>query len=248
MVRNPWLDLHGRFVLPEDQTILLRDKRFFEDKFKLQLQLPPVPFINNPEIANVIVLAKNPGYAPTNDAELEHYPDFVEQNLAALSFESDCPFFYLDARFEGADGYVWWNKVLADVFRVCYEQCEISRQDVVKRIACVQWYPYHSKRFMQPLEPLHSQAFSFNLVAQAATQEKLFIILWGAENERLWRTSVPNLPEDCIRLNSQQMPRLSRGNMRTQDFSRLIQTLCLQAAQQGAAPMRAGRPGLQAGG
>ena len=221
---NPWLDLHGLFVLPEDQAILLRDNRFFEDRFKLQTQLPPVPFLNNPEVADVVILAKNPGYSPTNDAELKRYPNFLEQNIAALTFESDCPIFYLDTRFQGADGYVWWDKVLRNVFVACYEQYKMPRQEVIKRISCAQWYPYHSKRFKPPLEPLYSQEYSFSLVAEAARQNKLFVILWGAENERLWRTSVPNLPDNCITLNSKQTPHLSRGNMKPQDFTRLIQT------------------------
>jgi len=225
-VKNPWLDLHGHFVLPEDQATLLRDERFFEDRFKLQLQLPPVPFLNNPVATDVVILAKNPGYAPTNDTDIERYPDLVEQNIAALTFDCDCPIFYLDACFKGCDGYVWWNQALDDVFRACHVLCGMSRQEVIEKISCVQWYPYHSKRFKQPKEQLPSQAYSFNLVAQAAKQKKLFVILWGTQNERLWRTSVPSLPDDCITLNSQQTPRLSRGNMTPQDFSRLIQTLC----------------------
>lgn len=102
----------------------------------------------------------------------------------------------------------------------------MPRQEVIKRLSCVQWYPYHSKSFKQPLEPLPSQEYSFDLVAQAAKQNKTFVILWGDGNERLWRTNVLNLPDDCIRLNSQQSPQLSRGNMKPQDFSRLISILC----------------------
>ena len=102
-MENPWVNLQDSYVLPKDQAVLQRDKRFFDDKFKLQLQLPPVPFLNDPKLSDVVILAKNPGYSPSNDSDLERFPELAEQNIAALTFNSDCPFFYLDSRFKGSD-------------------------------------------------------------------------------------------------------------------------------------------------
>ncbi len=225
---NPWKNLQGQFVLRDDHDTLLRDKRFYQDKYKLQLQLPPVPFLNDPETSRLVILAKNPGYSQTNDDDLVRFPELVSQNIAALTFKSDCPLFYLDPRFKGSDGYIWWKQVLGDVLQASRERYGVSQEAVVKGIACVQWYPYHSKRFRQPLETLPSQPYSFDLVKKAATakREKLFVILWGTRNEHLWRTSVPELPKDCILLNSQQCPRLSRGNMSQEDFDRIINAVC----------------------
>lgn len=232
-MNNPWTKLGKKFVLPEDAALLPRDKENADPRFKLQLQLPPVPYIGNPATARVVILAKNPGYAETNDDEYQREPLLKKECIRSLMFESRCPFFFLDSRFKGTDGYEWWDKVLRDVFDACYQR-GVERERVLERISCVQWHPYHSARFKHPLPAesrmttrhLPSQEYSFHLVNQAIKNKSQFVLLWGNENERLWRGSVPKLPTRTIRLRSSQTPRLSRGNMNEADFEKVVAALC----------------------
>jgi hypothetical protein len=221
-VQNPWQSLPaGSYVAPGDAPHVQRVNQVSSPEFVLHTELPPVPFIGDPRTADLIVLAKNPGYAGTEAAELDQFPTLTRLSLDALTFASTPPFFYLSASLRGTAGHTWWSARLRDLFAACKAR-GVEQDAVIARIACVEWFPYHSKRFRPLNAILPSQHYAFGLVRQAVERGATFVFLFGDGNEKLWRTHVPTLPADCIRLNSSQQTTLSGNNMKPHDFERIV--------------------------
>lgn len=221
-LENPWRSLApGSYVAVADLPHMHDANPGGSPEFALHTEVPPVPFIGDPRTADLIVLAKNPGYAGTEADELTRFPTLSRLNLDALTFSSTPPFFYLAPSLRGAAGYTWWSSKLRGLFAAC-ETRGVTQDQAIARIACVEWFPYHSKRFRPLKAVLPSQRYSFELVRQAADRGATFVFLFGDGNENLWRTHVPSLPADCIRLNSVQQTTLSRNNMAPADFERIV--------------------------
>src|SRR5713101_5540292 len=141
---NPWVRLPSRapFILPGDLD---------------NLSVIPVPYAGVPGTAQLVLLQLNPGLSP-DEAELMNDPYYVEQNRKALTFESRVPFWPLDERLAGTPGHVYWKAKLR------WLAAELGEDFVRERIFCAEFYPYHSKEFYGPRQPVPSQAFAFGLV------------------------------------------------------------------------------------
>ncbi len=67
---------------------------------------------------------------------------------------------------------------------------ECGRARVAKRLICVEFFPYHSKRFGHADLRLPSQQYTFQLVRLAIARSALIILSRG---KRLWLGAVPEL-------------------------------------------------------
>jgi hypothetical protein len=228
-LENPWTKVGARYALPEDEWYVRRYNIKAKPPQQAQLQVPPQPYIGNPLTARVILLGKNPSYSPVDDDDLARVSELETENMRALTFESEYPFFSLDPRFEGTNCFKCWNDALADLLTACQNDHEVDRDTVLSRLAVVQWHPYRSQRsfdFKDLEEPLVSQAYNLELIREAIRANRVFVLQYGASNEKQWRGKLPELPKDCITTNSPQSPLLSRGNLSPEGFERLVATLC----------------------
>lgn len=235
-MENPWKKVGARYALPQDEWYVRRYNIKAKPPQQAQLQVPPQPYIGNPSTARVILLGKNPSYAPIDDEDLARLPDLETAYMCALTFENDYPFFVLDPRFEGTNCFKVWNDALADLFAACQNDHGVDRDTVLSRLAVVQWHPYHSQRsfdFKDLEEPLISQAYNLEMIREGIRASRLFVLQYGASNEKQWRAKLPELPKDSVTTNSPQSSLLSRGNLSPENFERLVKKLC--AEETGAA-------------
>ena len=228
-MENPWKKIGQRHIHPDDEKMVLQYNRSVEKKHPPEMvhrELPPLPYLGNARTARVILLGKNPSYSDIDETEADALPALYDENFKSLTFESDCPLFYLDARFKGTNVYHWWWGVLGALITACEER-GTDAETVLGRIACAQYHPYRSRESFVPKEPFPTQEYTFQLVREAVKNEgTVFVLLYGAVNERLWRQAVPPLPATCIRLKSAQASSVTPGNMAPTDWEQLVKTLC----------------------
>jgi hypothetical protein len=230
-LENPWSKVGARYALPQDEWYVRRYNIKAKPPQQAQLQVPPQPYIGNPVTARVILLGKNPVYSPVDDDDLARVPELETEKMCGLTFESERPFFSLDPRFEGTNFYKLWNDALADLLNACQNDHGVDRDTVLSRLAVVHWHPYHSQRsfdFKDLEEPLISQAYNLELVRDAIRAGKVFVLQYGASNEKQWRAKLPELPKDCVTTSSPQSSLLSRGNISPENFERLVKALCAE--------------------
>jgi hypothetical protein len=142
---------------------------------------------------------------------------YVEQNRRTLSFDSEPAFFCLSNKFSSTPGYQWWNTRLKELIQ------EVGRPNVLGKVMCIQYFPYHSKKFRQYSELLPSQAFSFYLVEQAMNQGKVIVIM---RRKQVWPRHVAGLAGySYIELSSPRSASISRKNVKGNGFDRIVEAL-----------------------
>jgi hypothetical protein len=179
---NPWqkLPLLKPFVLPEDNGALSAFNASASDGSFVHLELLPEPFLGRPK-APVVVLGLNPGF---KEADLAQHSDplFVSRSRNNLLHgTADYPFYLLDP---GIARTKWWDRKLGSLVT------RVGRQVVARGVLCVEYFPYHSRRFHHRKVQVPSQNYSFGLVRQALHREAVIIVLRG---QRLWFAAVPEL-------------------------------------------------------
>src|SRR5439155_16276221 len=115
-LRNPWTKLPRKppFILPSDHAAIAAFNKHAPRKFKIVEHLLPVSYLGKPD-APILLLNLNPGYNP-EDEYRQTSKLFVEVSKRVLMHdEKKSPFYFLDARIEGADddigpGTRWWRK------------------------------------------------------------------------------------------------------------------------------------------
>jgi hypothetical protein len=195
--------LEAPFVLPEDEAEVRRfNTRVTADKM-LHLEILPEPFLGDPS-APVVLLNLNPGWNAQHDPINHARSDFIRANNANLRHEpSEYPFYLLDPHLLPYRT-LWWERRLASLIS------ETSLRAVAQNVLCVEYFPYHSKRFKGG-KTLPSQLYSFALVS-AAIERKAVILLMRAK--RRWLEAVPKLYgyENLYEASSVQSAYVSRRN------------------------------------
>jgi hypothetical protein len=189
------------FVLPEDKGPLSSFNASASDDFFVHLELLPEPFLGSPN-APVVVLGLNPGF---KEADLTQHSDplFVSRSRCNLVHgPSGYPFYLLDP---GISRTKWWDRKLGSLIK------RVGRQVVAQGVLCVEYFPYHSRRFQHRRVQVPSQKYSFGLVRQALNRGAVIIVLRG---QRLWLAAVAELwsYRSLYRTNSVQNPILSPRN------------------------------------
>lgn len=211
-MQNPWINLpkNDPYILFEDQEAFETHGLSTQD-FGLRLEVLPVPFIGSLNSAKIVLLGLNPGFS--EDDLIKPQEDF-EENQKALTFSSSIPFYCLNPLWQKNGGYVWWSKILKQLISIK------GLSVVQKETMCIQYFPYHSKSFVRVPFTLPSQNFSFDLVREAIKKNLIIVVM---RSKKLWFEAVPELISyPYIEVKNYRRPFLSRNNMRSEDFDKIL--------------------------
>jgi len=226
---NPWSNLpdEAPYVLPCDfgKVRKFNKGRRANDPRKIKTRLLPEPFLGNPD-APVVILGLNPGF--NKKAFRQHRrPDFAKRLRSNLMHDSvdrsGCPLYLIDdvlLPHPKEPGRKWWDRVL----RKWIDDPDIGRQAVAHGVFCVEFFPYHSKKFGHSRLKLKSQEYSFSLVRRAMDRDAVIVVLWGY---RYWKEAIAELSSypRLFRMKSRQNPVISQKN-------------CSQGCLQGAEELK----------
>lgn len=190
-------------MLAEDRAPVERFNSRIAEPFRVHLDALPEPFVGRPD-APVVLLALNPGYSD-DDAALHALPAFAARLRANLAHEPQAYPFYLLDPANGGPGRDWWRQHLKPLLQ------EFSEERVANALLCVEYFPYHSRRFHASAPRLASQDYGFALVRHAVTRGAVVVSMRAY---RLWSAAVPELaaPGRLVRLRSSQNVTLSSQN------------------------------------
>lgn len=122
----------------------LRDARPGRGDTFNHLSLLPMPYIGDLGHANIFVLMRNPGFS-AKEYEIEARHE-IHKGLAdnlRQDFADDKPrFWYFSPGAKDHPGYEYWYRR----FGIATSE-ENLRSKLEQRLAVIQWYPYHSKKF-----------------------------------------------------------------------------------------------------
>jgi hypothetical protein len=199
---NPWRQLPNKFpfVLSQEAQLIEQFNSTAIDRFKVHLEILPEPYLGNPD-APVVLLGLNPGF---KESDIEQHRDarFAALSRANLLHEpAEYPFYLLDPTI---DRTKWWERKL----RCLIEQFGCLK--VAREVFCVEFFPYHSRRFRQAKVCVPSQQYSFSLVKRAISRGAVILQLRG---NNYWLRNVPELAKyQVYRPNSVQNPSISPRN------------------------------------
>ncbi|MEO3387588.1 hypothetical protein [Mesorhizobium sp. CAU 1741] len=154
-------------VHPQDADQILNDPQVYEDEtetpegWMVASQLPgvhlgllPTPYTGNLRKADIFILMLNPGLAAVDfyAERQQDYRDRLVRNIRQENLDEDAyPFFALDPRFCWSGAYKWWMGKLEKTIQAIARQRAIgfvdATQELARRLAVVELFPYHSKSF-----------------------------------------------------------------------------------------------------
>jgi hypothetical protein len=204
---NPWASLTDQsYVFPDDLALIEgHNKRYRGSDFEIKLGVMPEPFIGSPD-AKIWLLNLNPGF---EENDLLHGPDVIKMQMRAATLQSP-KFEYLDSRYEVTGGHRWWSRYLGPTIRTH------GLETVMTSFFCVEYFPYHSRRYRALPQKLPSQAFTSALVKHGCAKQKHFIIM---RQKEAWLSLVPELANaHTVELRNRRNVWISANNMTDQNF------------------------------
>ena len=207
MTDNPWsaLPLKAPYVLPTDEPAIRSFNAKSHPDIAVRLELIPEPFLGSPS-APVILLNLNPGFDNREVPLHSSNPVFIDLSRRNLSHGvSDYPFYLLHPQASASLGQSWWKTKLREPI------LQVGLETVARNLLCVEFFPYHSKRFAGARLKVPSQHYGFDLVRTAIARGALVVVMRGGGS---WQAAVPELATypRLHRLNSVQNVSISRGN------------------------------------
>jgi hypothetical protein len=184
---NPWTQLPDEppFVLPGEKAAIDAFSQRVGNVHTIRMDYLPEPYLGDPK-APIILLSLNPGFAD-EDRRLFEDPYGRERGRGNLYHApSAFPFYLLDPRLEFASGAAWWRNRLDALIRIAGDEI------VANRVFCVEFFPYHSRRYKDLGHILDSQRYSFHLVEKAIDGRALIIVMRAWKR---WCTHVPRLAD-----------------------------------------------------
>jgi len=217
-MQNPWNDLpqQSPFILPIDQPHLNQVTWKDGDRSRLRFEMYPVPYLGNPDMAEVYLLTLNPGFTESYKEEVDN-PDFVQELQKSYTFKSTPPLYVLDPRFSQTGGFLYYAARLKELIDT------VGWHAVVHKVMILEFSAYHSQTYRQLPFTLPSQHFSFALVKQAMAQKKTIIF---QRSKKLWIQAIPELADyPTLQLNSYRAPYVSKKNLGEAAFQQVVQML-----------------------
>ena len=221
--------------------------------FEVRTDLFPEPHIGDIQYAKVILLALNPGVKYDKEThkikELDWYKNNPEvTNILKDNLKGDIKeYYYLNDDINPnnlSPGHSWImrrtltkNKFFKE-FQEGNEEISITKKRVYKKIACIQFFPYHSAKFNYIQgEYLKSQIHNFKLLDWAMNNNKIIVCLRSIE---YWNTALLFIKSknklstysNLIELKKDKNDKgsiltyISKGNLKNEaDFKRIIEKL-----------------------
>lgn len=182
--RNPWINLPAKapYVLPEDEDTIVQFNKKLHADYRIQVNTLPEPYFGYKD-APVVLLCLNPGFSD-EDCEVHATPEFqalLRNNY--LHEPAEYPFYYLNPRFQNP-GRNWWESKLKQLLK------RVPREQLASSLFCIEYFPYHSRKFKRTAFALSSQKYGFYL-ARLAMEKKAVLILMRSHS--LWYQAVPEL-------------------------------------------------------
>lgn len=215
---NPWPEVAKQknppYLAKCDREIKLADF------YNLRVELLPQPYLGNVGSAKVICLLLNPGCSGTEDnveLDCQRLQKALRDNLGS----SESRLVYLDDEFDWTSGGKWMRQKILNPLSAY----GVTRDDLNRNFAVVEYFPYHSKAFNVRLdEPLRSQRYGFELVRQAIMNNAIVLLMRGKE---LWHKAVPELQgsSNCITPHSTRNVILSEKNLGKEQFAKVVAAL-----------------------
>ena len=167
-----------------------------------------------------MLLNLNPGFSE-NDYLFYARPEACaasRQNL--LHGATDYPFYFLNPRLRDPahpSGPEWWSQKLRRLTDAC------GVETVAAKLACVELFPYHSRRYRAVGAILPSQRYGFELVRQAMARGAYLVMMRA---KAPWLKAVPELAAyPYVELNSKQNVTISPNNLPPKQFDVLVERL-----------------------
>lgn len=215
---NPWLEVTKQknppYLAKCDREIKLADF------YNLHVELLPQPYLGDVLSARVICLLLNPGCSGSED-NIELNCCRLQKALRDNLSLSAPRLVYLDDEFDWTSGGKWMRQKILDPL----SKHGVTRNDLNRNFAIVEYFPYHSRTFDVRLgAPLESQRYGFELVRRAIRDNAIILLMRGKE---LWREAVPELQEfgNCIIPHSTRNVILSERNLGKEQFAKVVEVL-----------------------
>lgn len=212
------MDTARPFVLPQDLPYILELNRYRKNNasHRIQLNIPPTPFVGSTSAAVVVLLA-NPGIG-VGDQRQQTTHTALEQIYAGFQKGRSAPFWPLLDSFENTNAGRWWTSKTLDLAD------EIGgRRELAKRLQAVEVHGYHSEKWAPPMTNFPFQAYGFELVRRAIDRDAFIM----GRARSYWYSAVPELrryPRHIQSLVSSQSAYLSRANLGS-NFRKVIRAL-----------------------
>jgi hypothetical protein len=205
IMENPWLTLpdEAPYCLASDSRLLHEFNSAANDATRIHLEIMPEPFLGRPE-SKVVLLNLNPGFSDEEQQyhDLDQY--FRNATLDNLAYRPQpYPFYFLDPTVQ-SPGHVWWRSRLRSLIE------RFSAEQLAQDLLCVEYFPYHSRRYDRRVPFVASQEYGFDIVRHAIQRGAVILTMRAAA---LWLAAVPELAEgNTYRLNSSQSVYVTMAN------------------------------------
>jgi hypothetical protein len=207
-MENPWKSLptQAPYLLPSDAQAIISYNSSADVIHRIRHGLLPEPYLGRAD-AEIVLLNLNPGFSENDHLLYEQaYAQTVwKKNILHESLEY--PFWLLDPRLAQFPGPKWWARHLKEPIQVASQGVKTA----ANKICCIEFFPYHSKRYAWKDGILESQKYSFHLAELAIERDAVIIIMRGAKQ---WYEAVPQLSKHKgkFELHSNQNVVISKGN------------------------------------
>jgi hypothetical protein len=216
---NPWLALpkQAPYILPEDAEVIAACGSKADG---LRLDILPDPYVGSPSTSRVVFLALNPGF---RDADLDvdmQSALYVQQTRANLLHEATTPFYFFNEGLAFNGGNVWWSRILKPL-----TVAGITKRQLGEQVMCIEYLPYHSKKYKRLGRLLPSQEYTFQLVREAIKAHKVIVMM---RSEKIWLEAIPELSSyGYMMVKNPQNPVISVANLGQDNFNLLYETLAV---------------------
>jgi hypothetical protein len=205
-MENPWrsLRMEAPYVYEADRPAVDAFNTQAGEDHCIHTDLLPEPFLGSKD-APIVLLNLNPGFDERDYLTYEH-PDALDAwRKNAVHEPLAYPFYLLDPQFSHAGGARWWREKLKEPIQIA------GAHAVANMILCIEYFPYHSRKFKPMHRLVETQQYSFALVNQAIDRNAVIVLMRG---KRLWEGAVPRLSESprLFTLKAPLNPAISRKN------------------------------------
>jgi hypothetical protein len=184
-MENPWrsLRMEAPYVYEPDKPAVAAFNAHASEAQRIQTDVLPEPYLGSKD-APIVLLNLNPGFDESDYLAYEdgYTRDAWRKNV--LHEPLAYPFYFLDPQFSHAGGARWWKEKLKEPIQIA------GAQTVANTILCIEYFPYHSRRFKPMPTLVASQRYSFDLADQAIDRNAVIVLMRA---KRRWEDAVPRL-------------------------------------------------------
>jgi len=215
-MNNPWLNLKDSYVLKNDLAYLGSE---------IEKDIPPQPYCGNINKSKILLLQLNPGLDVSPGFSVSNakfsfkvFPNLKKDIIKNLKQEKmHFPFYHLNPEYRLDGGFRYWSRILKD-----YINNKESYRKLSNRIACLEYFPYHSKNYKRSDKLLESQKYTFSLLKKSIKKNIPIIVM-----RKIWITSrhvKKEMPElmgykNLITLKNTMNPVITEKNLSKNNYS-----------------------------